>query len=381
MGQLIILEGFTHWDINDARVKWDTVNNYNAMTISAEYGRNGSGMSLNTGGTSVGHQVRVSYPGSAGAAAMFEKYFPADLGEITTVNIGFALKLNDVELGYPIPIVALIDLSETDTYIFTSYYRTQVSLLLTPQQQLVFCTGNHLDIPPLIFNNYSPPLKRGVFSFIEIQITVGNPGSVQLWIDGKSVVGDSGNTQPTGTPSFGGVRFFHHLSFSPNYVRNYQIDDIYVFVNGGTRFNDNVVEVALPTSDGALRQWTPSTGTLNYDMVNELSPNDDIDYNLATAAGNEDTYNYPSLANTSGTVHGMTINAVGMNAEISAAGSIMVTGIYRQGGINYLAEPAQQIGTIIYHANVFGFTTNPATGNRFSISEINAAELGIKRVT
>lgn len=380
MGNLILLDGFVHWDTNDPAVKWDTVNNYNSMEVSAAYGRNGSGMSLYTGGTSVGHQLETSYPGSAGAAAMLEKYFPSGYGPVTGVNIGFAIKLNDVELGYSIPLVAMIDRTESDTSVFTQYYLTQVSLLLTPQQQLVFCTGNHLDIPPLLGSNYSPPLKRGVFSFIEIEFQCGNPGSVFMSMDGRVVVSDSINTKPTGNPFFSGVRFFHHLSLSPNYVRNYHIDDVYVVINGGARFNDSVIETAMPTSNGAVRQWTPSDGgTLNYDMVNELSPNDDVDYNMSSVAGHEDTYVYPPLANTSGTVHGVTINAVAINAG-PFPGSIMMSGVYREGGVSYLSDQ-QQIGTIIYHANIFGFSTNPATGNRFSIAEVNAGELGIRRIT
>lgn len=377
-----IFEGFTHWDQNDPLVKWDTLGNYNNMTISSTYGRNGSGLSVLTGGFGGVNRLRVSSPGGSAASVMFEKYFTEP---VTNINAGFAIKLNDEELAHPISLIAFIDTSagESATILGSRYFKTQISLLLTPQQQLVFCYGESFGSPIEslhIVGPYSPPLKRGVFSYIELASSVGTPGSIRLWMDGKSIFSDSVTTQSTTHPSFGGVRFFNHLGQSPTYVRNYYIDDIYV-TTSGSRFSDVVVETLLPNEFGALSQWTPSNGgTLNYDMVNELSPNDDTDYNTATAAGNIDTYGYSSLANTSGTIHGVAINAVGVNKDISSAGSIMIKGVYRQGGVNYETE-WRQMGTLIYKANILSFLTNPATGNRFSISEINTNELGIDRVT
>ena len=374
---LEILEGWTHYDQNDILVKWDTLNDYSHILISAAYGRNGAGASILTGGASVGHNLRTSYAIGTAPSVMFEKYFSSN---ITNINIGFAIKLNDVELGDIMPLFSLIDTSLSAQAVFTRYFLQQISLILTPQQQLVFCSGNTRNRPLLIVGPYSPPIKRGVFSYIEVATSIGTPGAISLWIDGKAIfAGESVTTQSTVNAYAGGIRFFHHLGYAAAYQRNYYIDDIYVATSGG-RFSDVTIETALPNDGGAIRQWTPSDGgTLNYDMVNELSPNDDIDYNTATAAGNIDTYKYPALANTAGTIHGVTINAVGMNKD-NTAGSIMLKGVYREGGVNY--ETAwQQMGTIIYKDNIFGYLTNPATGNPFTISEVNAAELGIDRVT
>ena len=91
---LEILEGWTHYDQNDILVKWDTLNDYSHILISAAYGRNGAGASILTGGASVGHNLRTSYAIGTAPSVMFEKYFSSN---ITNINIGFAIKLNDVE--------------------------------------------------------------------------------------------------------------------------------------------------------------------------------------------------------------------------------------------------------------------------------------------
>lgn len=46
----------------------------------------------------------------------------------------------------------------------------------------------------------------------------------------------------------------------------------------------------LPTSDGAYTQWTPSTGSTHYTLVDESSCNGTSDYNSTNTVGNRDTY-------------------------------------------------------------------------------------------
>jgi hypothetical protein len=76
----------------------------------------------------------------------------------------------------------------------------------------------------------------------------------------------------------------------------YKLDDFYIA--DGTGFNNDFlgeksVVGCLPSSDTAIVQWTPSTGTTHYDLVNENPSNDDTNYVSDYYLGHADLYRYP----------------------------------------------------------------------------------------
>ena len=78
-----------------------------------------------------------------------------------------------------------------------------------------------------------------------------------------------------------------------------------VFVLAQLAFAD-VSGTLLPLSDGAYLQWTPSTGTTHYVLVDESSCNGTTDYNSTNGVGNRDAYGL-SLASIP---NGSTITAI-----------------------------------------------------------------------
>jgi hypothetical protein len=377
MAEVLLQDSFSHWDINDRTVKWPFVSaNSTSLQVSGLNGRNGAGARISTGSFS-GLNAGVD-GNSTNDAAVLERTFSSYATEWT---VGMAFKFDDQELLYRNPVISFLDSSTIWTALGSTYFATQVALVFFTGMRFQFVRGSYKNSPLNTVGDASPPPKRGVWHFLEATVTIGGSGSVSLKMDGKTVISASGvNTNETGVAGANGVRIFDHKQTtigSGGNIRTYYVDDIYVTTGGATFSGDVTVENQQPTGDGALSQWTRSTGVSNFGNVDETSPNDDTDYNTATAAGNIDTYTFPNLSATAGTVHGVTLNPVVKN---NAFDSTTVRSVVRIGGVNYFSA-AQASGTVLYRVRPGGFPTSPATGNKFTIAEVNGGEYGVERTT
>lgn len=134
----------------------------------------------------------------------------------------------------------------------------------------------------------------------------------------------------------------------------------------------------LPNSDGATLQWTPSTGTTHYTLVDDATPGGDTDYVSDATAGHIDTYGYPSVGVGSGaTVLGVMVRLI---ARKDDAGTRTIDQVVRRGGTNYATGTAKTLSTS-YAAAEGIFNTDPSTGSAWaSVAAVNAGEYGVKEV-
>lgn len=90
----------------------------------------------------------------------------------------------------------------------------------------------------------------------------------------------------------------------------------------------------LPMSDGTYTAWTPSTGALHYQLVDESSCNGTTDYNSTTVVGNRDSYgvSLTSVPNGS-TITNIQITPCASRNN-SGGGSSTMNVFYRFGGVD-----------------------------------------------
>lgn len=371
---LLISDSFSHYDHLDPTVKWPIIYDSTSLNISASHGRNGAGARISTGGSKT-FTVAGTNNGTTGAdCCCLEKYFNPGSA---TWHVGFAIKFADVELTDYLPVFSLLDTSIVGSW-FGTYYASPVTLIIDGAQRLRLVQSNPYAEPtPNWLTDPSSPIKRNVYHYIEIAVGIGVSGSWALKIDGKLIESGTGDTQTVYAATANGVRFFFHKSrtnFGAN-VRTFHIDDI--FINNDLPFSDVVVEMDLPNGDGDTIQWTPSTGVLNFANVDEASPNENTDYNTASAAGNTDVYTFTNLETAAGTVHGVVVQGDLFNNAFDLP---TVAGAVKEGGATNVTA-AQTVGTVTYKMNSYGFLTNPVSGNRFTISEVNADQFGLRRIS
>lgn len=157
------------------------------------------------------------------------------------------------------------------------------------------------------------------------------------------------------------------------------IDDIYICddtsaINNSFR-GDSQIEGILPTTDGAITQWTTSTGTNHAALVDDAanSPND-TDYNSDGTVGNEDLYNYGNLAVTTGTIYGVMVVS---DARLDVAGTRGFKANFREsGGTRY-----QGAEHTVNSTSVSEFThiweQNPDTATDWTNSDIDNGQFGV----
>lgn len=132
------------------------------------------------------------------------------------------------------------------------------------------------------------------------------------------------------------------------------------------------VLTGLPDANGTVA-WTPSTGS-NFAAVDDASPNADTDYVAAGAAALRDRYSLTPLS-TFDHVHAVQLNVIAR--KLSSGFSPTLSGLAVQSGADYVA--AAQAVPLPYTDLRTNWDENPATGNEWTIAEINAGEFGQER--
>ena len=336
---LLFCDGFGHIEDGYETAKWDAADVYGNVYYASTVGRDG--------GSGV--------------------YFHGNLGNLTkslggnyqTLIVGFAIKFSALSSnGY---ICSFIDTSSTqlvvdfleDGTIFIDRY-----------------SGNRLatsDPGVLIANTWQ---------YLEIKITIHNStGSVALRINGVEVASASGiDTQYTGNAY---VNIFR-LSGSGSTYDTY-IDDLYICDDSGSKNNDFLGDINIttlyPNADGTYSQFTPSSGSDHYALVDEAQlTNDDADYTESSTAGNKETFTFETYSGTT------TILAVQscMAVKNTDAGTLNVQPVLISGtsptetdGSNYLLPSTTKCMMSIYEKE-------PIDDVDWTASKVNSSEFGLR---
>jgi hypothetical protein len=161
-------------------------------------------------------------------------------------------------------------------------------------------------------------------------------------------------------------------------VTSTYIDDLYILTTSGsantTFWGDVHIEARFPTSDATYSQWTPSTGTDHYALVDETTPNT-TDYVSSLTPGQKDTYGFQDLTATDGTV--MAVQEM-IYAQKSDAGARSIAGLSRVSSTDYDGETKALTSSYTYYTHVM--ERNPNTGIAWTISEVNASEFGVDEI-
>ncbi len=137
------------------------------------------------------------------------------------------------------------------------------------------------------------------------------------------------------------------------------------------------VMTLLPNGDGALTQWTPSTGTTHFNLVNGSPPTADTAYVEDATPGDIDLYLYPAMSYNPATIYFV---QVGIYARKTDLGVRTIAAMARSGGNNFTGTTQPALNTSYLDIYLQLYSTDPNTGLAWSKATVDAAQFGQKLV-
>lgn len=224
-----------------------------------------------------------------------------------------------------------------------------------------------------VIANGTRVLSANTWYSIEVYVKIAAAvGRVIVRVNELIDIDFTGDTNPRGADcdtislkmsqgSAGGVMFF---------------DDFFLATGGSSFYGDCRAEALFPNSDGSRTDFTPSAGASHYQMVDEVTPNEDVDYNKSLTVGHKDSYQFSDPSPTSATVKGIQYVP---RARTDDEGTRTIKSFYRSLSGNEYESP-NSLGLSSAYAIPIGdiVELNPETGNAWTIQELKDAQFGLK---
>jgi hypothetical protein len=158
-----------------------------------------------------------------------------------------------------------------------------------------------------------------------------------------------------------------------------RIDDLYVLDTSGSLNNDFLGDVRVDahypvTPDGTNHAWTPSTGSDNFAMVDEVTPNI-TDYNSTNTPDAVDTFHMEAFKNSGASIKGLQLSLYHSKED---AGACLVAPVTLTHATEYVGDNvAPSESSYLYNRTCQD--ANPYSGVGWSESEFNVVEVGYKK--
>ena len=216
-------------------------------------------------------------------------------------------------------------------------------------------------------------VSMGSYFYFEAKVVFhASAGSVIIHLNGSEVLNISSvNTIATANATADQITLNTGL-------QTLMFDDLYVCNLLGSINNnflgDCRVDSLFPTSDGNYAQFTCSTGSSHFTLVDETTPNT-TDYNSDATVGHRDSYGYSDLpALTTQNIYGVQVCQASTKSD---AGAKSTANFVRTGTTN--SDSAAMVMTAtsqLYYLSIF--ETDPTTAVAWTESGINGMEAGVK---
>lgn len=248
---------------------------------------------------------------------------------------------------------------------------TQVAIVVTSVGAIELYRGDEV---ALLASSPAFTLNSDLSYTIGIRVTIGNAGSVEVVVDGETVLEATGiDTQATGA-----AQYSHVAIASSAGAGGTVVDSIYLADgDGGLEEPLGLAHVeALRPLDaaGTYAEWDTSDDLVDPGTLINDVPNDPDTYLETSDVGARATFGLEP-ATVAGTIAGVQVTLTAVRTNTAAARSI--TAIVVIGGVVYAHPTPQAVGDTRTGYR-FVWTTNPATSDAWTIAALAAAEFGVR---
>lgn len=215
----------------------------------------------------------------------------------------------------------------------------------------------------------SSAISTGVWHYLEFEFTRNSStGSLTITMDGTNILAVTG--QNTGGESVNEVRIKGAANSS-----NTDYDDVYI-TDTAAKLGECRVETLVPSADTGDKDWTASTGSDNYAVVDELPSNADTDYVSSATPGDVDLYALTDLSASPVSIKAVKATVVARKDDVTTrevrtklkSGGTTSDGATRGVGTSY--APYSDI-----------YEVDPDTTSAWTPTNVNALQAGMEVVT
>jgi len=218
----------------------------------------------------------------------------------------------------------------------------------------------------------------------EFRYVVGASGPFILKINGTTSISYTNDTDTQGTNNLRSIMFRNDYGSSVVEIAPLWLDDIAINDTNGSYETSypglGGVFWLEPTADGAQTDWTPSSGTINYEMVDDVPPDDATSYNQALSTGSIDLFEVDDCPLY---IDEINFVQVAYRAALVTSGYNEVTDLVRVGTVNYSGTESTIVPitpSFTYYLGTLHYL-NPSTGSAWGTAEVNGIETGVEITT
>ena len=279
--------------------------------------------------------------------------FQKGISSTLTYTVGFATIMNQFITG-------------TTDYVF-QFSSCGIGVGMDSNQQYyIYQNSTKLATSPLF-------ISVGSWHYIELEVSIDpSAGFANLYVDGLLQASFTGNLGSTPCTSIGFGLFNAQDS---SHTTNHSYDDVYVS-NLASRYGERKVQTQVVVSDAAV-QWTPSTGSTNYNLINTLpvpaTPTNNV---YAYQANYQDLYGVAPLANSPSTV---TCVQVRVCAAKDNSATKTLAPVIKSNTTTVVGTTYALTNSYLYYTDVYD--NDPDTSGPWTKDAVDALEIGQKVIS
>lgn len=233
--------------------------------------------------------------------------------------------------------------------------------------------------PGSMFFTTSATVGDNAYHHIELQLSAHtSTGTLKIWVDG--VLDINITAGDTSDAVSGDVTIFDYVQFggcSSNAAGSQVwIDDPIVWDDQGSGFTGHLpdkhrIRVTAPNADGAVSDFTPSTGS-NYQCVDDVLSDDDTTFVESSTVGDQDRYSFSAVGFSPGLIYAAIVESSSCRTGIKA---MNVRGVAELGGTDQFSSV--QVVTPGYLKNQLVLELAP-DGSDWTAQKAIASEFGVE---
>jgi hypothetical protein len=248
---------------------------------------------------------------------------------------------------------------------------TQLTLAVTTDLRLAVYRGTSAGT--LLGQTSANAIAAGTYAYVEFKPTFdGSAGAAEVRVNGVAVLTLAGvNTIQSANASANQLAL--GVDRTPTGTYNVFWDDLYLLDTTGSANNnflgDARIDALYPSADGNYSQFSTSSGSTHYTLVNEATP-DTTSYVQSATVNQKDCYAMQDLTITN-TVAAVQVNNAALKDN---SGSRSLSNLVRSGTTDSTSTAQALTTSLAYYTNIL--ETDPATGVAWVQAGINGMQAG-----